>query len=298
MNSKLILLPPISILQFTLLLILIYTPSSLTSNDYYRDCNNLFSCGHIKNIGFPFWGENRPNGCGHPLLHLTCEENTSYLNINNVRYKVLEAKSDEQTLRITRVDYLLQGLCLSTFVNTSLDPKLLVFGPQYQNLTLFYNCMESNYISSEQTFPYRCVDSYETVYAQLRSSDFPLSCPDSVVVPIPKAFDYVTDYSLNAQNETDYNKTLSAIRDGFVVNWVAGIQECGECRKSGGVCGYDSIRPTCYCRDKACPNFISDAKELPSSGSYSSQTQWSRRRKIVIGVASSCVGGLFTIIIG
>lgn len=254
MNSLLMLLPPISILQLTLLLILIHTPLSSTSNDYYRDCNNLFSCGDIRNIGFPFWGKNRPNGCGHPLLHLTCEENTSYMNINNVRYKVLEANSDEQTLRITRVDYL-QGLCPSRFVNTSLDPKLFVFGPQYQNLTLFYGCAVPNTV----LFP--CVPnggSGQHVYAQLGSFGFPMFCEQSVVVPVPKVFVDITDVS----------KTLSAIRDGFVVNWIAGIQECEECRKAGGVCGYDSIKPTCYCRerDQACHNFTPDAEELPSSG--------------------------------
>ncbi|XP_057436522.1 LEAF RUST 10 DISEASE-RESISTANCE LOCUS RECEPTOR-LIKE PROTEIN KINASE-like 2.4 [Lotus japonicus] len=277
MNSLLILLPPISILQLTLLLILIHTPLPSTSNDYYRDCNNLFSCGDIRNIGFPFWGKNRPNGCGHPLLHLTCEENPSYMNLNDVRYKVLEAKPDEKSLRVTRVDYL-QELCPSIFVNTSLDPKLFVLESQYQNLTLFYDCVVPNAV------PFPCVPnsgSGQHVYAQLGSFDFTsMFCKQSVVVPVPKVFVDITDV----------NKTLSAIRNGFVVNWIAGIQECEECRKAGGVCGYDSIRPTCYCRerDQTCP------EELPSSGSYSSQ--WSTRRKIVIGVAASCVGGLITII--
>jgi hypothetical protein len=32
-------------------------------NSYNEGCENLFTCGNITKIGFPFWGENRPKEC-------------------------------------------------------------------------------------------------------------------------------------------------------------------------------------------------------------------------------------------
>lgn len=222
----------------------------------------MFSCGDIKNIGFPFWGENRPNGCGHPQLHLTCQNNkSSYITINEVKYQVLEANPDEHTLRITREDYLQQGLCPSKLVNTTLDTEVLVYATSdYKNLTLFYGCDASisNAFPSLPCLPNGASD--EHVYPWLGGSiGFPpaLSCNTSVVVPL--------SYQLSTIEISDFNKTQGAISDGFVVRWMVGVEECDKCQKSGGVCGYNltSNQPTCYCSDPSCSDLVPDATQEP-----------------------------------
>ncbi|KAJ1443223.1 Wall-associated receptor kinase, C-terminal [Sesbania bispinosa] len=199
----------------------------------------------------------RPDRCGHPLLHLTCEGNISYITIKDVKYKVLEANPKEYTLRITRVDYLyFEGLCPSKLVNTTLDTKLFVYGSdsEYKNLTLFYGCPASNPFSSPAIGRLPCFTNGgfgEFVYTQFGSLGPPLSCKQSVVVPVaPISIDI-----------NDFIKTQEAIRAGFIVRWIEGIEQCENCKKTGGgVCGYDgnSNQTTCYhCNDQSCSNFIS-----------------------------------------
>ncbi|TKY64808.1 Receptor protein kinase [Spatholobus suberectus] len=183
-------------------------------------------------------------------MQLTCQDNITYITIKDVRYQVLEANQTEHTLKITRMDYL-QGLCPSKLVNTGLDNELFVYGSDYKNLSLFYGCALSNSWSpTNRSLP--CNEaSGEYVYPQFGSLLPPVLCKASVVVPVPPS---LIDNDIN-----DFNKIYTAIRDGFVVRWIGGIEECMKCEKSGGVCGFDcySNQTTCYCRDGPCSNLSS-----------------------------------------
>lgn len=234
------------ILQFIILLKLIQIPLYLSSNE---GCENLFNCGTIKQIGFPFWGGDRPKECGHPLLNLNCTNSVSYITINEVKYHVLEANPDEHTLRITKEDYL-QGLCPTKLVNTTLDTDLFVYGSDYNNLTLFYGCPPSiTFPSPSGHFPCPSngysVEYFYTWFGSYIGRQL-FSCQESMVVP-------VSDSSFDVR---DLTKIESAIRDGFVVRWIAGTEDCVKCKESGGFCGYNWIsrQTTCYCRDQSCPN--------------------------------------------
>uniref|UniRef100_A0A2N9EP05 Wall-associated receptor kinase galacturonan-binding domain-containing protein n=1 Tax=Fagus sylvatica TaxID=28930 RepID=A0A2N9EP05_FAGSY len=104
----------------------------------------MFSCGNINNIGFPFWGGIRPDGCGHRGLELNCDKNNvTIIKIRDVTYSVLNVNLNTQMLTITREDYL-SGFCSPNFVNTTLDPTLFDFSLGYQNLTLAYGCALSS----------------------------------------------------------------------------------------------------------------------------------------------------------
>jgi hypothetical protein len=243
------LLTILHILQLIILLKLIQIPLYFSSNE---GCENLFTCRNITNIGFPFWGGNRPKECGYPLLNLSCIKNISYITINDVEYQVLGADHNLQTLRITREDYLQEGLCPPKHVSTTLDTDLFVYGPNYINLTLFYGCPASiNFPSPSGRFPCHSNGySDDFVYAwfgpNIGHLAFP--CQENMTVPV---FNSLFDVSNIA-------KVQSAIKDGFVVRWIAGIDDCVKCQKSGGFCGYDSIskQTTCYCRDQSCSNSV------------------------------------------
>ena len=273
MASLLMLLPPVPIFLYLIILfILIHIPPYLSSDDNYANCTSSYDCGDINNIGFPFWGERRPEWCGHPLLQLNCVHGLTYIAIENVTYRVLEAKPDNHTLRIARTDYF-QGLCPSKLVNTSLDQGLFVYGSENKNLTLFYNCHDSNGLPSIPGF-FNCFPngtSNQYFYAQFEAlGPPPMICSTSVVVP------YLYDIA------EDWAKIQGAIQDGFFVRWIAGVDECEGCRRSGGACGYDwnsKQTITCYCRDqssfpgfKTCPSPPSvnappqDDRVLPPSG--------------------------------
>ena len=242
MASHTVHLPLITILHHSIIfLVLINIPSCLSSIDA---CNNLISCGKITNIGFPFWGKNRPKECGHPLMQLMCENETSYITIKDVQYQVLEANPESHTLKITREDYL-QDLCQPKHVSTSLDTQLYVYETPYKNLTLSYGCTPSSNSLPPTFIP--CNETLgENVYSQIGSLPL-VSCKTSVVVPVP----------LSLVEIDDFTKVHEAITEGFVVRWVEGVEECEKCERSGGVCGIEgsSQQTTCYCRDGPCPNF-------------------------------------------
>ncbi|KAK7295765.1 hypothetical protein RJT34_18677 [Clitoria ternatea] len=258
MASQLINLSATLTLQYIILIIMIQIAPYFSSYDGYETCsNNLFSCGHITKIGFPFWGANRPRECGHPLLNLTCSRDITYITIKDVTFQVLWANPNEKTMSISRVDYLnLQGLCPQKPVNTSLDTQLFVYGPSSKNLTLFYGCAASNAFSN--TYGHLpCIQSDASgpyVYTQFGSMAPPVFCETCVVVPVSQVWVDINDF----------NQIQKAIRDGFIVRWIAGVEECEKCTEvDGGVCGYDwsSNQTSCYCRDGPCHN------ESPS-GSY------------------------------
>lgn len=256
MASLLSHLPPIHILQHLILLILIQIPPCLSSYDYYRSCSNLISCGSITNIGFPFWGQNRSKECGHPLMQLICQNDISYIAIKDVKYQVLNANPNEHTLKITRVDYLQEGICPSKHVNTTLDTELFVYGPGYKNLTLFYGCAASNALPSTSGF-LPCTSnetSGEYVYPQLGSSLPHVFCKTSVFIPVSS--------SLIDSNINDVIKIHHASMEGFVVRWIVGTEECKKCETASGVCGIDlySNGTTCYCKDGPCSKLSSDAE--------------------------------------
>ncbi|KAK7340933.1 hypothetical protein VNO77_21651 [Canavalia gladiata] len=238
----------IPILEYIIVLILIgIPPSYLSSDDAYRGCSNLIKCGNIAEIGFPFWGDNRPNWCGHPELQLSCQKNMSYITIKDVQYQVLEANPVEHTLRIARVDYF-NGLCPSKLVSTTLDTHLFVYGSDYKNLTLSYSCTPSFNFPSHQC-PNAPSDG-QYIYPQFGSLPPPIFCKQSVVLPV----------SPSLINITDFFQIQKAIRDGFVVRWILGIQYCDKCQKSNGVCGYDwNLHQT------TCSNSLPDDKTPPPS---------------------------------
>ncbi|BAT83002.1 hypothetical protein VIGAN_04009400 [Vigna angularis var. angularis] len=156
----------ITILHHSIIFLLLFKlPSSLSSNDTHSNCANVINCGKI-NIGFPFWGGNRPRECGHPLMELICENETSYITIKDVKYQVLEANPDNHTLKITRQDYWID-LCQPNQVNTSLNTQLYVYDSPYNNLSLSYGCTPSN------SLPLTNIPcdgtSGETVYSQFGS---------------------------------------------------------------------------------------------------------------------------------
>ncbi|KAK4758358.1 hypothetical protein SAY87_019659 [Trapa incisa] len=93
-----------------------------------------FSCGSITGVSFPFWGGNRPDGCGYPPLKLNCEGNSTFISIAGLKYSVLGVDSQTQVLRIARQDFLLNGICLKKYIITTLHPQLFDFVvPRYMN---------------------------------------------------------------------------------------------------------------------------------------------------------------------
>ncbi|KAF3957249.1 hypothetical protein CMV_017720 [Castanea mollissima] len=228
-------------LFFTTLIFMEFPASTLCASDWYSNCStNMFSCGEITNVGYPFWGAARPEACGNPQLKLTCEKNDTTIEILDVWYRVLEMNARTKTLTIAREDYV-NGICSPNFVNSSiLESKVLDNTTLLQNLTLVYGCREDELpVKDYQRFT---CPKYGLGYLALADEGLN-PCTDSVRLLIPS--DSITDVNNLSQVE-------QTIKAGYYVKW-NDSEACSACTRSNGVCGFDrtSNGPTCYCPNQS-----------------------------------------------
>lgn len=239
MSSSIFPFPPCLWLPIFVFLFAIRIPWCLSNPDWYTSCNTThFVCGDIA-VGFPFWGNDRPEFCGIPGLELKCENDTPTIKINDVKYRVLEIEEQSQSLRIAREDYR-NGVCHPLLINTTLDPQLFDYAPGYMNLTIIYGCP----IPAILGFPslFSCpISGSENGYV-LADAVGPGLCYHSVFVPVSE-FDWAT-VMLNLSGLEE------SLKQGFQVKWKLDNTGCSNCVQSRGVCGYDLVSKdtTCYCQ--------------------------------------------------
>jgi len=93
----------ISLFSVSLLTIsIINIPTCMCEDDdQYTNCNNAFYCeSNIRNLKYPFWGENRESYCGavaNSNMNLTCEERVPKITFNKVKYRILEWDDTTET---------------------------------------------------------------------------------------------------------------------------------------------------------------------------------------------------------
>ncbi|XP_010660403.1 LEAF RUST 10 DISEASE-RESISTANCE LOCUS RECEPTOR-LIKE PROTEIN KINASE-like 1.4 isoform X2 [Vitis vinifera] len=253
MNSLFFSSSPSLGLFLLLVLVLFDFPVSLGNPDElykYNTCSKEFNCGNITGVSYPFWGSDRPLGCGHLDLQLNCHDGIATIEIMGVNYRVLSFNKDAQTLRIARQDYL-KGICSPLLVNTTLDPKLFDYAAVYQYVTFFYGCpyslaisvMPQKFSCSIAGIPLK--DGYFVASPQPQG---PGPCNVSVFVPILSTS--ILEGIGKFQNLDQLIEGV--IGEGIEVRLNVDGTACSECLESKGVCGYDIglNQTTCYCKDQ------------------------------------------------
>ncbi|CAN6729201.1 unnamed protein product [Malus baccata var. baccata] len=222
-----------------------------SSFDSYTYCSNAFNCGDITEVGFPFWGDGRPESCGYPELKLTCSNDVTAIEIMGVKYRLLKINQGDQTLKIVRDDYC-DKVCSPKFGDTKLNSKLFDYVVGSSDVTLLYDCTSS---SKAEYFSCPDDEAYEDVAAI--PADVPESpiCKSKVVVRISDAAFFRI---LGIQNATALE---AVVREGFEVKYKVDSEKCGECVSSKGVCGYDwNLNETvCHCANQASESRICSA---------------------------------------
>lgn len=169
---------------------------------------------------------------------LTCEDGAPKMNINSIKYRILNWDNTTRQLTVARDDYW-DGVCAvsddyknSSFNNTPFQRD----ASDFDNVTLLYNC------ASTPNTPnvFHCDDGRHDVYYVLEpSSSFPCT---SVVIPI-----LGTQASALASGNGNINDTL---KEGFELSWSGDSTECHTCVDSGGACGNDGGSGfRCFCKD-------------------------------------------------
>ncbi|KAI6691531.1 hypothetical protein NL676_028359 [Syzygium grande] len=210
MNTRLLLL-----LCAMFLVLMINMTQSQGNDALYSDCSNLFSCGNIQGVGYPFWGGNRSNSCGYPALQLACEDNTATIMISKVKYKVL--------------GFYPTPSMVDGYVNST-----IIYGcPNWQTLTRPFSCNIRGTASKNG-------------YVVPEIAVGPGLCFKSVVVPVSQ-----TLLPQLANNSTVSTSLKNILQQGFKVRLGVDSAACKGCANTTGVCSYDISKnaTACYCAD-------------------------------------------------
>ncbi|KAL0701055.1 hypothetical protein Bca4012_057177 [Brassica carinata] len=119
---------------------------------FIQSPRNFIECGEIT-AGFPFWGGNRLEHCGLPLLELHCRNKSStYLIISDQEFSVLKVGQSSYTVTLARSD-LLGPLCSAKFKTTVLPSDIFEILPNYKDLTVYYLCDPIRFSKRGHTCP-------------------------------------------------------------------------------------------------------------------------------------------------
>ncbi|CAK7344271.1 unnamed protein product [Dovyalis caffra] len=228
-------------------------------DERYVSCSNSFDCGIIKNIGYPFWGSNRPDYCGYPELEIDCSKQDPEITIMQVTYKVLDVNNQTRTLMVARTDYA-ENICPTQLFNTTFNPNLLNYTQDGHNMTIYYACPAQVPPIPGILTPFTCnIDSTNTTgyfaattnFSFLGSSAPPLisylvSCKNRVIVPLRQSA------LQSILSNATVPKLVGALNQGFGLEWNAKDNLCVTCKDSGGQCGYNQNTSAfaCYCADQ------------------------------------------------
>lgn len=170
---------PTSCLVILFLFSLLYHLPCASSQQELGSCLALFQCGIIT-AGFPFWGGNRPEHCGHPLLKLHCNQsnNSTSLFISDQEYYVLDIDQTSYTLTLARAD-LVGPFCASKFNTTTLPLDIFEILPTYKDLTFFYRCGSIVSYVSNHTCPNKGIVSVAQSSQSYCNGNFTVNVPQS-----------------------------------------------------------------------------------------------------------------------
>ncbi|KAF5457456.1 hypothetical protein F2P56_021556 [Juglans regia] len=240
---------------------------AVDDDQQYLNCSETFACAGISDIGYPFWGSNRPEYCGYPDFQLNCSGDLPRLNISNMYYRVLEINSVARSLKVARVDYL-DTTCPATYANTSIDSSTLFsHTAATTNLTLYYRCLDTSPLLPTQTadgFSFNCTGDANGFTNYYSSSSIPstinsllMLCANNVKVPV------VTEPG----TLTTEDALKEAINGGFTVGWYADNSMCDRCDGSGGRCGFNTSTNAfaCHCKTGSFPSTCDEISDQSST---------------------------------
>ncbi|CAH2065777.1 unnamed protein product, partial [Thlaspi arvense] len=243
--------PTLCLVIFFLCFLLYYLPCA-SSQKELGWCEALFQCGNIT-ASFPFWGGNRPQNCGLPLLELHCNNNnnSTTLIISDREYSVFKVDQTSYTLTLTRTD-LLGSFCSAKFSTTTLPPDIFELLPTYKNLTVSYLCDPLNLYLSNFT----CLDK-GIVSVSPRPEKQSL-CNQSFTVNVPMSF-------FPEEREFSLEQLESVLRKGFEVKVKIDEISCQGCSSSGGICSFNGTTQVC-CKTTSPSGVICVPKRQLSAG--------------------------------
>ncbi|KAH7853086.1 hypothetical protein Vadar_033059 [Vaccinium darrowii] len=246
---------PISCI-FIAIVTLFHLPVSLAQgNELYQNCSQLFECGNIQGIGYPFWGANRSQACGHPSFFLSCTGDAPVLTIETRPYRVLAIDNTTYTLKVVREEFW-NNSCPQYLNNATLDETHFSYASGMGDLLLSYGCTTSTSLTGI-TIPgeFTCLANGTSgtfgiygspnVTASMANIPTGVTCNTSVIMRVDST--EAQALPISGGNVTQ------VLNSGVGLLWQANNSNCEQCVTSGGRCGTNSSNPgsfICYCSDR------------------------------------------------
>lgn len=200
-------------------------PPSVNDYSTCKDIKNLYNCGNISNISYPFWGQNGNYSCGAGIpFYLHCNrKNITTILLSSQNFTVLEINTKKHTMKLKRTD-LDRNLCFPQYNDTYFDPTLFQYRPNVKNITIYYNCTSSEFPNEESLCEYQNYVFYEfgnpdILLEKLRN------CKKHIRVPIG------ANFSTDKADIYDYLKRdvlESGLDTGFEVKYSVN-ENCSRC---------------------------------------------------------------------
>ncbi|KAL2247341.1 UNVERIFIED_CONTAM: hypothetical protein Sindi_2586400 [Sesamum indicum] len=265
-------------LSTILLLIFITCHKFLAREDaQFLNCTRRFSCGPtIHNVGYPFWGRDRPQECGLSGLELRCpHDNYTTIDIAGRPFLVLGINNLTNFMKLVQVD-LLDDFCPDRYdQEVWLDENVMSYAPDVKHLTLFYACRPPlNVPGSWSNFTCNVSGTDGLGYVVDESQPWVGTPGCELNVTIPVLGSVLKEFRRNATRTT----LADVVNEGFDVELEMNGAACAACEMSGGLCWSrtnSSDQPTCLCRDGphpfVCPDTGMSSALLHTIANFSSQ---------------------------
>ncbi|KAL9231314.1 hypothetical protein vseg_006555 [Gypsophila vaccaria] len=239
-----------------LILALTSFPTTLCQqNQKFNTCSQTFNCGNITGLSYPFYGQDRPQYCGHPKFELLgCNQSAQpvQMMILSQKFYVVGINITSSIMNVSREDYYKGTGCPSTLANITIDFSIFQYTSADTNISLFSDCA-----SKCRTYPCPlgggkvnpiCFMT-EKMIIQNNISD--ITCPKYLFLPV-----HTSD---NMAMDAEQGFLPTASQNGFELKWSADNVLCEKCFYSGGQCGHDTKlnKFVCLCpNDSTCPGPI------------------------------------------
>ncbi|KAL0462010.1 UNVERIFIED_CONTAM: LEAF RUST 10 DISEASE-RESISTANCE LOCUS RECEPTOR-LIKE PROTEIN KINASE-like 2.4 [Sesamum latifolium] len=198
----------------------------------------LISVRQHRKHKLPFSGGDQPEACGYSGFQLfNCKGAFPVLDIQPLRYHVLEINFSTHTLKVARED-LLKNECQDVLYNTTLN-NLYDFAPgsNDENVTLFFGCVRvrKNGLKTDLPNQFACIDRFTIGNAS--SGPGPnIKCNDSISVPVNRA---AARALKNRTASSNAEVLREAFAGGFLIQWLtAPVRMCNTnyntCKRDPG----------------------------------------------------------------
>lgn len=254
-------------LIFTLILLTLPAYHTSTITDQFSTCSNLYNCGEsIRGVGYPFWGDHRPQICGLQGFELTCgqENNFPTIDMNTQTFYVLSIQESSHQMTLAHLD--VDGkLCKQgSLYNTDLNNALFAYNHDDVGfVNVYYNCpSDINTKTSSYSEVKQCNDNGLMTNSILTLDVVPglERCTFNITVPVLNSAILELKNNISMELGSVNKGTMphlmrlkDVFKQGFSVDYKIDEAYCSACKNSSGLCwsGTDEAQKTCLCKDGA-----------------------------------------------